>query len=69
MKEKVGTSKKTGTRRRKSGQWRGEKMAMAFSNWIPQLLALKVLADQDPKHVLAASEQKRLQQWRNQLSA
>lgn len=44
-------------------------MAAEFSNLSPLLLASKVFADHDPTHVLAASEQKRPQRQRDQLSA
>lgn len=61
--------KRKGTRKAQQVQWLDRKMAMEFSNLIPLLSVMKVQADQDPMHVLAASVQKILQPQRGQLSA
>jgi hypothetical protein len=63
----------TSTRKRiKKVKWveqQGETNEIFASNWIPMQSALMVSVDQGPTSMLAALEQRKQQQLRNQLSA
>jgi len=69
MEEVAETSAVKGIRKRKWVEWLGETNVILVSNLIPKQSALMVFSYQDPMNMLAALEQRKQQQQRNQLSA
>lgn len=59
MEELAETSLRKGPRKEEWVKWLGGTNVIDLSSWTPQQSALKVSADQDPMHMLAALKQRK----------